>query len=489
MAAKHPSRPQPPGIPLAPNALAQARLAGKRLTPTPLDSETLAALPLAAREAGFFSAKVDSLERLAAMKARIEDALAMPPDKAFADRAAFVADMRIAMGAEEGDTGALTDIDSARRLGLIYDFQIEDAYSHARWQAGQTPDILDAFPCQELIRVEQRDNPRDWAPRWLAAGGKLSKSRRMIARKDSPVWTALSAFGRPWPPFDYGSGMGVRDVDREEAIAEGVITKDTIVQPDQKHFQRTLEKSIKKLPPEMRELLREDFGGAVRIDEDTGKIHFFGSRPDELLADRDAEKKAAARAPLPTLPDPAKANTAIQAGDAEPVSNPKLGEIPTLFAPHLNQGGPYSREYRKQYLPAARAALKDGNHFPGESRDGQEAAPEIFHKIFRKDGAEYGIKVLVEKAGDWKARLKGEIADLRATAAKMENVRKGATGPAAELRARAAKLEAELQEIERTKPYGRAWNYYDVPADRLREEFQAWRHRNDTPPKRKGGKD
>jgi hypothetical protein len=31
---------------------------------------------------------------------------------------------------------------------------------------------------------------------------------RMIARKDSPIWEALSRFGTPYPPFDFNSGCG-----------------------------------------------------------------------------------------------------------------------------------------------------------------------------------------------------------------------------------------------------------------------------------------
>ena len=45
----------------------------------------------------------------------------------------------------------------------------------------------------------------------------------MIALKNDPVWTALSRFGRPWPPFDYDSGMGIADIDRETAETLGLL--------------------------------------------------------------------------------------------------------------------------------------------------------------------------------------------------------------------------------------------------------------------------
>lgn len=40
----------------------------------------------------------------------------------------------------------------------------------------------------------------------------------MIALKSDRVWTNFSRFGRPYPPSDFGSGMGVEDIDRDEAF-------------------------------------------------------------------------------------------------------------------------------------------------------------------------------------------------------------------------------------------------------------------------------
>lgn len=45
----------------------------------------------------------------------------------------------------------------------------------------------------------------------------------MIALKTSDVWEKLSVFGRPWAPFDFGSGMGCRDVERTECVKLGLI--------------------------------------------------------------------------------------------------------------------------------------------------------------------------------------------------------------------------------------------------------------------------
>lgn len=45
----------------------------------------------------------------------------------------------------------------------------------------------------------------------------------MIALKTSPIWPALSRFGNPYPPFDYGSHMSVRLVSIEKCIDIGLV--------------------------------------------------------------------------------------------------------------------------------------------------------------------------------------------------------------------------------------------------------------------------
>lgn len=48
----------------------------------------------------------------------------------------------------------------------------------------------------------------------------------MIALKGDPIWAAISRFGTPWPPFDFGNGMDVQDVDWNEAAELGVLKED-----------------------------------------------------------------------------------------------------------------------------------------------------------------------------------------------------------------------------------------------------------------------
>jgi hypothetical protein len=59
----------------------------------------------------------------------------------------------------------------------------------------------------------------------------------MIARKDSPIWEELSRFHTPYPPFDFNSGMWVKDVSREEAVGFGILGEWDRVAPQRRGFE------------------------------------------------------------------------------------------------------------------------------------------------------------------------------------------------------------------------------------------------------------
>ena len=261
---------------IQPLEAAVRRLGERTPVASKLNSAQWQELSLGLRERAFFSAGVEKLRMLAAMQAKIDEALTLAggPDSAFMDRSKFVAEMRNALGAPEGDSGSLTDLASTRRLGLVYDFQKESATEYARWQVAQDPDLLEAFPCQELLRVEDREVQRDWESRWTAAGGAIYAGR-MIARRDAGVWYKISRFGTPYPPFDFGSGMGVADVERDEAIALGVIPADAVVQPQSEGFNARLEASVPQASPALMEGFKAIFGDQVAIDAG-GKIRWIG---------------------------------------------------------------------------------------------------------------------------------------------------------------------------------------------------------------------
>ena len=142
--------------------------------------------------------------------------------------------------------GTLQYLSSFRRLDLIVRTQLELMQGAGQQARGQTPDRLEAAPAWELIRVLDVKDARDWPARWAIAGGKpipdsypanahqyLGKETGMIALKGDPVWGELGASGNfsdaldvDHPPFAFNSGMGWREVQREEAIALGITGPD-----------------------------------------------------------------------------------------------------------------------------------------------------------------------------------------------------------------------------------------------------------------------
>lgn len=248
------------------------RLSGREVLPSWLRTDQWSAVPLAVRERAFFSAGVESARVLDTMQRKITEALDLSgrdAGRAFMDRSKFVSEMRERLGAAPGDSGQLTDLTSRRRLELIYDMNVEEAHEFGRFQIGQDPDLLDAYPAQELVRVEMRREERDWAQRWAAAGGK-EYDGRMIARKDDNVWVRISRFDRPYPPFDFGSGMGVEDIDRDEAVSLGVIAENEVPASAPREYNEALASRVPEGPG--REWLESVFGDRVAFDGDEMRL-------------------------------------------------------------------------------------------------------------------------------------------------------------------------------------------------------------------------
>lgn len=178
------------------------------------------------KDRAFWVSRVESLKFVRTCRDRIADLLAGAHNKdgAVTSRAEVVSDiMRAARAAGiAGGTNRISDPGSEARANVIIDTNAGLAAGYADAMRANTYGARLAFPAQELIRIEEREVPRDWRRRWLDAGGRLYGSR-MIALKGDPVWTAISRFGVPYPPFDFNSGMGVRDVSFDDAVALEVI--------------------------------------------------------------------------------------------------------------------------------------------------------------------------------------------------------------------------------------------------------------------------
>lgn len=273
------------GVVATPWQAAVDRFAARTPVGSALRTAEWADVPVALRERAMFSAGLTSAALAGEMRQRILDGLTQSrPGGTGMDRSRFVAEMRQLLGAAPGDSGQLTELTSFRRLELVYEFQTQSAHAAAAHQASLDPNLLDAFPAQRLVRVESRRVPRDWFSRWALAGemvGWEGASRTtMVALVTSPIWTALSRFGRPYPPFDFGSGMGVEAVDRDETEQLGLLPRE---EPPAERLQRLSEASaqarqiwtdqqqasVRDLPERAREWLKEIFGEQIDLSGDT----------------------------------------------------------------------------------------------------------------------------------------------------------------------------------------------------------------------------
>lgn len=110
-----------------------------------------------------------------------------------------------------------------QHVGLLCDY-IALEKGRKQWESCKDSTI---YPAQRLVRAGYRENPRDWEARWEEAwqkvGGEGASRAEMVALNDSPIWSELSVFKLPYPPFDYNSGMLFEPVDYDEASELGLL--------------------------------------------------------------------------------------------------------------------------------------------------------------------------------------------------------------------------------------------------------------------------
>lgn len=85
---------------------------------------------------------------------------------------------------------------------------------------------LKIFPAQELCLFFHADDDErkvaDCQRRWIQGGGSLYDGK-MIALKMDPIWTEMSIFQLPYPPFDFQCCFGTLGVSRKDCIRLGLI--------------------------------------------------------------------------------------------------------------------------------------------------------------------------------------------------------------------------------------------------------------------------
>ena len=231
------------------------QLAQKALLPTNMNSAELMQLDASVRERAFFSAR--NMYEVVLSGIRDKVATLINPQtvprgategETLARARTDIREMLQSVGYDPDKPGTITDISSDQRIRLVLDMNMQMAQNYGDWRQGQTKTLLDAYPAQELYRAEERKEKRDWYARWEGAGGEIfpgvppglpigDGNGRMIALKNDTIWSAISEFGLPYPPFDFNSGMSIRDVSRLKAMAFGLIDADTEIEPQRRPFE------------------------------------------------------------------------------------------------------------------------------------------------------------------------------------------------------------------------------------------------------------
>ena len=251
----------------------------RELLPTEFRTALLDELPAELRERAFFSAGVPNAEFLQKASDQIDRMLTGSKENAGGiDRAKARLELKQLLDSlgyhpAESEQGTLTDLSSDDRLNLILDTNLQMAQGYGQWKQGQDPAVLDQWPAQELIRVIDSKEKRDWETRWAEAGGKFYDGR-MIALKNDGIWAAISRFGLPYAPFDFNSGMDVADVDRGEAEDLGLIDRDTQITPQDRGFNDGLEAAL-NVGESIAHAVQSLFGSKAKVGQD-GILRWLG---------------------------------------------------------------------------------------------------------------------------------------------------------------------------------------------------------------------
>lgn len=215
------------------------------------------------REACFFSANVSNAKLLGEMQDYITKAA---KGESGYHRDDFIKRCRRHLGVDEGaGAGGMSKITSTPRLSLVYNHQM--AAMKGKRQRIVDLERAEFFPVLEFKRIERRKEPRPWREKWASLGGKFYDGR-MIAPVDDPIWTELSEFGTPYPPFAFNSGMGTWRLSVADARRLGVIDA------PKKDGAGTEKTEAGKTAQEARER------------DDAGKAPFFEEKPEKMAFPR-----------------------------------------------------------------------------------------------------------------------------------------------------------------------------------------------------------
>ena len=283
----------------------------KDLVGSGLDTKGWSTVQAGLRDRAFFSSQVTDAKILYAMRQNVAELVSggKSPSEVRRDLRAYLAsigydpDKDLKPG-EQSRRGTIKDLITKARLDVMMKTNADQAKGYASHLRATTTGAILAFPAYELVRVERRKLPRDWSARWAAAAQKVgwegvARNGAMIALKTSPIWAALSRFGNPFPPFDFNSGMGVRDVKKSVCREIGLLGKDEQPEiPQPPDFNGNLAERV-PFDGSSKEYsnLRRMFGDQIKFNEEKHEIQWRS----DLFADMfDPGKKFTIKLGQPT---------------------------------------------------------------------------------------------------------------------------------------------------------------------------------------------
>lgn len=221
-------------------------LSRKTSAPSELRSAEWGAVSAWLRERAFFMACVARAETLQAFRKTVAAVTAggMGAAEARQRMREFLASS--GYQALPGLEGSIKDLSSTQRLKVSIDTNVDMARG---WMQRCRALANTTRPAQELFRAGTARQPRNWVERWQRAAESVgwegvARNGRMIALKTSPIWAAISRFGLPYPPFDYGSHMRVRSVSPQEAQAAGLLASEEELREARESMQEEARRSF-----------------------------------------------------------------------------------------------------------------------------------------------------------------------------------------------------------------------------------------------------
>lgn len=283
----------------------------KALVGSGLDTKGWSTVQAGLRDRAFFSSQVTEAKILHAMRQNVAELVSggKSPSEVRRDLRAYLGsigydpDKDLKPG-EQSRRGTIKDLTTKARLDVMMKTNADQAKGYASHLRATTTGAILAFPAYELVRVERRKLPRDWGARWAAAAQKVgwegvARNGAMIALKTSPIWAALSRFGNPFPPFDFNSGMGVRDVKKSVCREIGLLGPNEQPEiPDVPDFNGNLAERV-PFDGSSKEYsnLRRMFGDQIKFNEEKHEIQWRS----DLFADMfDPGKKFTIKLGQPT---------------------------------------------------------------------------------------------------------------------------------------------------------------------------------------------